>query len=217
MTDATRSGFVILAVLGVVGLSLAGVTSALGVTETAADDVGGEFVVFERNVTFSDGTRERTVVENLTNVTAIEITREEGRRFSVRAETGPPLSATDRERAKRIARTNETVRRALARLDGHDLSVEPIRELSTQDVVGVTVERSNESNWTNDSAETRTFTVTNVTSANESESVVVQRDPKYVPDRAAVEIRGPDSEHRYTVYVDLANRTVVDIGNWTSD
>jgi len=215
MTDATGSGFVILAVLGVVGLALAGVTSAIGVTETAAGDVGGEFVVSERNVTYSNAAQERTVIENLSGVEAIEIGRDGTGHFSIRTEEATPLTEVDRERAKRIARTNETVRRALARLDGHDLSVEPIRELSTQNVVGVTVEQSNESNWTNDSAETRTFKVTNVTYANESGSVVVQRDPKYVSDRAAVEIRDTDDEHRYTVYVDLANRTVVDIVNWT--
>ena len=217
MTDATRSEFVILAGLAVVGLTLAGATSALGVTETAAGDVGGEFVVSDRNVTYSNTAQERTVVENLSGVEAIEIGRDGTGHFSIRTEEATPLTEVERERAKHIAGTNATVRRALARLDDYDLSVEPIRELSTQNVVGVTVEQSNESNWTNDSAETRTFTVTNVTYANESGSVVVQRDPKYVPDRAAVEIRGSDGEQRYTVYVDLANRTVVDIGNWTDD
>ncbi len=217
MTDATRSEFVILAGLAIVGLTLAGATSALGVTETAAGDVGGEFVVSDRNVTYSNNVQERTVIENLSGVEAIEIGRDETGHYSIRTEEATPLTEADCERAKRIARTNETVRRALARLDEYDLSVEPVRELSSQKVVGVTVEQSNESNWTNDSAGTRTFKVTNVTYVNESGSVVVQRDPKYVPDRAAVEIRGPDGEHRYTVYVDLANRTVVDVVNWTDD
>ncbi|WP_256392980.1 hypothetical protein [Natronoarchaeum rubrum] len=215
---AVRSRLVFLLGLAVLGIALAGIGTAFGVTAPiAADDPSGEFVVSDQNVTFSTQSQEDTVVRNLSNVTTIEIEESTDGRFTVSTERDRPLTDAERERAKAIARGNDTVRRALDAMGEYELAVEPIHkidELSTTQISG-DVSTVNESegifkiNLSDDSLTER------------DDAVVVDRDPTYVDDEAIVRVRHSNGDAptdlKYSVSVDLAAGTVTDITEETGE
>jgi len=214
-TSRVRSRLVFLLGLTILAVGLAGLGTAFGVTAPlAADNPGGEFVVSDQNVTFSTQGQEDTVVQNLSNVTTIEIEESEDGQFAVTTERDQPLTDAERDRAREIARRNETVRQDLEDMDEYELTVDPvyrIDELSTTQISGE-VSTVNESegitmiNFTDDSLSER------------DDAVVIQRDPSYVDDEAVVRVRQPNNgdqiEQEYSVSVNLATETVTDITDW---
>jgi len=214
MTELAHSRVGLLVALVVVGLALASVGTALGVADPVTDsERAGTFVVSEGNLTFSSDS-DRTVVTDLTGVETVELSRVGSSRFAVRTERATPLSEADRRLAKRIARSNETVVRALARVENPGLTVEPIRKLTVEESVRFTAEPVDGVNVTSADAETQVYRMRNETIGNESGTVVVERDPDYVDGEATVEVRTGDDELRYSVHVDLKNETVDGITDW---
>jgi hypothetical protein len=57
-----------------------------------------------------------------------------------------------------------------------------------------------------------------VADANETGTVIIDRDPEYVEDEAVIGIRDlATDETYYSVTVDLDNETITDITEWRSD
>ncbi|WP_135363989.1 hypothetical protein [Halosimplex halophilum] len=192
-----------------VGLAAAG-TALFPGGPADAGEPGAAFVVSETNVSVADADRDPTVVANVSSASRVEIERVDSGRFRVSTDT--PLSDRERRRAKAIARSNETVRRALAAMDGYELAVEPIRKLTVGSAA-----RVNATAWSvNGSDGVRTFRVENVTGGSDG-SVVVGRSRDYVDGAASVEIRrSPSGELAYRARVDLANGTVTGVTDWAA-
>jgi len=219
MGSHVRVRLAVLVCLAALGVGLAGIGAAVGVTELiTAGDTSGEFVVADDSVTFSDGTENVTVVENTANVTAIRVEETAPGRFTVDTEVERPLSAAERERAVEVARSNATVSARLDRLDGYELTVDPVYRVTADQMTGynVTIDADDVTNGSDDGVYVGTVNVSTETRDGE---VVVQRDPSYVEDRAVVRVRQPDAserrELRYSVDIDLANGTVTGITDWT--
>ena len=214
MTELAHSRVGLLVGLAVVGLALASAGTALGVADPVTDsERAGTFVVSGENLTVSSDS-DRTVVTDLTGVETVEVSRVGSSRFAVRTEQATPLSEADRRLATRIARSNETVVRALSRMENPALTVEPIRKLTVEESVQFTAEPVDGLNVTSADAETQVYRMRNETVGNESGTVVVERDPDYADDEATVEVRTGDDELRYSVHVDVVNETVVGITDW---
>jgi len=201
--------------LAILGVGLAGFGTAFGVTgPIAADDPGGEFVVSDQNVTFSAQGQEGTIVQNLSNVTTIEIKEADDGQFAVTTERDQPLTDAERERAREIARRNETVRGALEDMDEYELIVEPIHKIDELK----TTQISGEVSTVNESEGISKINLTGDSLSERDDAVVVQRDPSYVDDEAVVRISHPDEDEptdlKYSVSIDLATETVTDITDW---
>lgn len=195
-----------LAVLGV-GLALSG--SAIGVgSETLRGE--GPAVTVDDDVSVSEGADEVVVVENVSTIDSVAVEASDG--GTIRFETEPRrgLSADARARGEAIARDNATVARALASLSDPRVSVEPVVRLDADAVRSVDVTGSGDGAVTTDGpGETVTFTVNATTVEEEPDTVVVDRKPAHVPDRASVRIRdGQEGHVRYSATVDLENETV---------
>ncbi len=204
---------VALLALASVGVGTAWAGAALGLGDPIATGPGGAVSVSGDDVTFSDGDREITVLENVSGTESIEIAAADGR-LTVDSEPAAPLTDAERERALEIARDNETVARRLASMDEYDLAVEPIRGIAADSVQQTSVSGSE---WTVVEAEngttTRTFDVEsgNVTVDRGDDAVVISpAEQSYVDDDVTVEISEPDSGAvRYEAQVDLAAERVV--------
>lgn len=213
MLSDVRARLLVLVGLAVLGVALAGMGTVLGVTGFATDaDATARFVVSEDNVTVSDGGEEVTVVENMSDVGAIRIAETDSRHFEVSTETDSPLTDAERERAREIARANDTVARYLADAEGYELAVDPVRKLDLGSVNRTDASLS-EADGTNAS-----YTIETVTSDGEGGTLVVQRNSSYAADRAVVRVYRPSDdsrdEQKYSIDVDLANGTVTDITDW---
>ena len=217
MTDDLRSRLGLLAVLAVLGASIGWAGTALGyggpITDTGSPPA---FVVSESDVTFSDGGRTVTVLDDVTRTETVSIAADdEG--FTV--ERTGPLTDAERRQAREIARANGTVQRHLAAVGDAELVVKPIRNVPTDRVSGtVEIERGapNGTVWTNASAENGSVaTVTvqrveNVTVDEREESVTLHRGTTYAEDTVVVELRESASDElRYEAQVDLAEERVV--------
>ena len=205
----------LLVALAVVGVLVAGIGMTLGGGSPLAPASGGEFVVSESNVTFADRSRDVTVVDDMENVTRVEITEAEAGRFRVETDRERPLTATERERAREIARRNETVATNLATIARPELTVDPVKRIEANAIqfnVSVTTE--------NESRGVTVVEVENGSMDTGEHGVVIDREPSYVDDRAVVRISDPAKEEQaalqYSVRVDLANETVTGITNWTA-
>lgn len=217
MATQLRTRLALLVGLAVLGILLAGISSALWTSNSVrATENAGEFTVTEQNVTYTSSNQGRTVVQTISNAEKIEIKRVGSGRFSVRTDEAAPLNRSQRSQAKRVARNNGTVETMLAGLDAYELRVEPIRQLSAEQSLSKTVNvttistiGSEDSNGTTRDAETIHVEFENVTT--DSDAVVVDRDPEFIQDEAVVEVVGAGDKHRYSIYVDLANATVLDI------
>lgn len=205
----------LLVALAVVGVLVAGVGTTLGGGSPLAPASGGEFVVSESNVTFADRSRDVTVVDDMENVTRVEITEADEGRFRVETDRIRPLTAADRELAREIARSNGTVATNLATTARPELTVDPVKRIEANAIqfnVSVTTE--------NESRGVTVVEVENESMDTGESGVVIDREPSYVDDRAVVRISDAEKEGRsalqYSVRVDLANETVTEITNWTA-
>jgi hypothetical protein len=205
----------LLVALAVVGVVVAGVGTTLGGGSPLAPASGGEFVVSESNVTFADRSRDVTVVDDMENVTRVEITEAAEGRFRVETDRTRPLTAADRELAREIARSNGTVATNLATIARPELTVDPVKRIEANAIqfnVSVTTE--------NESRGVTVVEVENGSMDTGEHGVVIDREPSYVDGRAVVRISDPAKEKQaalqYSVRVDLANETVTEITNWTA-
>ncbi|WP_132059102.1 hypothetical protein [Halorussus amylolyticus] len=205
MASASEIGIVV--GLAVLGVGLAGLGVAVGVTAPASDDPASEFAFEgekltysgdETNVTILNDTSAVETVEFEANPDAIEVSVAENR----------PLSESERDRARETAVANSTVQE---RLDGHDYesSVEPIRKFDANQSVSVSVSGANETSAGTDE-NTTTFTVRD---DEENDSVIAERPtPSYVPDEAVVRFEHSDAE-AFSVVVDFDSGTVLRISS----
>ena len=206
----------LLLVLTVVGLTVAGIGASFGTpTPDATGDDAAEFVVSERNVTFSDRNRTVTVTDDLSNVTTVEIEEAEPGRFRVDTERRQPLTDAERERAVEIARANRTVRQRVDEMNRTEFSVDPIQKLDT-----TAINLSGNVTPGHTSGNVSVYRFETNTSDSREGSVVVDRDPSYVEGRADVRISDPTADPetwlQYSVTVDLANETVTDTTDWVA-
>ncbi|WP_253738480.1 hypothetical protein [Halohasta salina] len=216
MREALRFRLGLLFVLTIVGLIVAGIGTGFGTpTPDATGDDAAEFVVSERNVTFSDRNRTVTVADDLSNVTTVEIEETDAGRFHVDAERRQPLTATERERAVDIARDNQTASERVGELDRVEFSVDPIYKLDTTEV-----DRSGNITSVNTSGNVSVYRFQTNRADSKEGSVVVDREAAYVEGRADVRISDPtdgaEEQLKYSVTVDLTNETVVDATDWVA-
>jgi len=215
MRGGLRFRLGVLFALGVVGLTVAGIGVGFGSPTAEPTGDAAEFVVSEENVTFSDRNRTVTVADDLSNATTVEIEATDAGQFRVDAERRQPLTDAERERAAEIARTNRTVQERLAAIDSVEITVEPIRKLETTKTVDL-----GNATMKNTSGNVSVYRFDANTSEESDGSVVVNRDPAYVEDRADVRISDPTADRKtqlkYSVTVDLANGTVTDATDWVA-
>lgn len=205
--------FTLLALVSV-GIATAWAGTALGIGDSiAATGSGSEFSVSADNVTFSDGDRKITVLENVSGTESIEIAAADGR-LTVDSEPAEPLTDAERDHALEIARDNETVARRLASMDEYELAVEPIKGIHADSVQQTSISGSE---WTvveaENGTEVLTFDVESESSSVEQgddEVVISPAEQSYADDDVTVEISEPGSnEPRYEAQVDLAAERVV--------
>lgn len=203
----------LLIALAIVGALMAGVGTTLGGVSPVGPTSGGEFVVSETNVTFADSSQDVTLVNDMGNVTEVEIKEAEEGQFHIETDRASPLTTTEREQAREIAEGNETVASKLATIASPQLTVEPIKQIEAN-AIQLNVSATAES----ESRNLTVFEIENGSMDSGDEGVVVDRNPSYVDDRAVVRIRDPQKNGRralqYSVSVDLTNETVTKITNW---
>ncbi|QLH77173.1 hypothetical protein HZS55_07635 [Halosimplex rubrum] len=209
MTDIRLRALALVA-LAVLGGGAGYAGTALGVGGSLTDQApAGEFRVSDSGVSVSGTSGNVTVVENMTGVTAVEMSATDGR-LAVETAEGP-LSPADRERAKAIARSDERVRQRVAELDEYELTVEPIYGISADRVRSTNV--SVDGNWTvtaengTEVGGVGTFEVENATVETRDGSVTVGEQS--YDGHVEVEIRNETGAVAVEVQVDLANEEVV--------
>ncbi|WP_135536075.1 hypothetical protein [Halostella pelagica] len=212
MTSEIRSRLIVLSALALLGVALAGVGTSLGMGSSLTnhgDDPS--FVVTNENITFSKSGDNVTLIDNMSNVKEVRIDQTGSNQYQVRTEAEQSLTATERERARQIARSNQTVQQHLDSLGEYDLGVDPIHKIDADSMSVVSVDL-------NESKDDGEYDFVAVSQENENRSVVVERDAEYVADRAVVRVRQPsEPKHeglKYSVKVDLANETVTGITDW---
>ncbi|ELZ30197.1 hypothetical protein C475_00642 [Halosimplex carlsbadense 2-9-1] len=209
MTDIRLRALALVA-LAVLGGGAGYAGTALGVAGPLSEAApAGEFRVSDSGVTLSGTNGTVTVVENMTGVTAVEMSATDDR-LAVETTEGP-LSPTDRDRAKAIARSDERVRQRLAELDEYELTVEPIYGISADRAGSMNV--SVDGNWTEtgangtESGGTRAFEVRNATIETGDGSVTVSEQS--YDGHVEVEIRTATGAVAYEAQVDLETEEVV--------
>ena len=212
MGSNIRSRLAVLLTLAVLGVAVAGIGTTLGAPSGTTAEADTRFVVTEQNVTVATDEEEVTVTEDMYNVTSVRVEEAAAGQFSVETERAQPLTEKERERAKQIARANETVQTHLAE-EEYTLDVDAIQQVETtaMQVSGNVTERTESGNVT---------VIRYEAEAEETadDSVVVDREPTYVPNEAVVRLRDPTASERtelkYSVDVDLTNETVTDVTDW---
>lgn len=216
VTDYRRrtAALLALATLGVI-LAWAGTAVGLG-SVVAGGEPTGRVSIAGDDVTVAGERGQPTVVENLSETEAVEVSVTDGQITVVTDERGP-LTDDQRERARELARDYVTAYASLER--PVEFTVEPVRKMTAGASERYEVDSRN---WTTEDG--ATFTVEShgsVTVTRGEHSVRVEptgTDATYVEDRAAVRITDRETgELRYTVEVNLANGTVVDITDWQGD
>ncbi|SER09676.1 hypothetical protein [Natrinema salaciae] len=185
---------------GLVALSVvfAGVGTSFGQTDPLRE--GGptpKFVVSDENVSFADGERTATVVENLSRVGRIEIERRDD--GGVHISTAPDQQ---RERAKAIATANATVRDRLDEVGDYRLTVAHTYRV---EAMNATARDAGD--------DAATFELRRDTASSDEDGVVVvERAPAADDGTVTLQVEHADSgEVRYSVRVDLTNGTVTQI------
>ncbi|SDR39930.1 hypothetical protein [Natronobacterium texcoconense] len=213
---ANGSGQIVLLVgLAALGIGLAGIGTALGIGEpVTGDEPTAEFELSDDRLTLSSVDQEVTVLENPETAEIIEIT-ESPDGFAVMTEEREPLTDRDRERAKEIARENDTVRERLEELGEYDLTVEPIDEFGSDAgeanaaTYNVTVRESDlEQNESLDFEVNETDTVDELSIQDVSGAVTFDRKSTDDGRLVAVEIDDPNHEVGDSATTDIA---VVDL------
>lgn len=214
MREDARARAAVVVALVVVGAVLGTAGSALGVGGPVTGDPVAEFVITEENVSVADGDEHATVLSNDAEYEAVEIEREDGG-FVVRADETDALTDSQRERATRVARENDTVAAHLASLDEHELAVEPVSVLNASDAVTFEADFDGQNDTVGGG---EPVTVNFTVSESSADSVTVERETTYSDDTAVVVVREPGSDSRgYTVRVDLENETVEQIHDRTQN
>jgi len=216
MTSELRSRLTMLVALAFLGVGLAVIGTGVGATNPfTTSESGTAFVVSEDNVTFEHGDQQATVLNNMSNVDSIEIEQQDTGIYQVNTETDDQLTDSDRSQAKTIARDNTTVQGILQDLDRYELTVEPIHKLTVDSAQTTSFTGLNNTSRDGETAEgEETFTI-RVEDSNETGTVTIDRDPKYVEDEAVVRIRDPATDEMYySATVDLENETVTEITEW---
>lgn len=219
MTSDLWSRLILLVVLTALGVGLAVLGNAVGVTTPlAASEQGAVFVVSEDNVTLEQDNQRATLINNMTRVDSIEIEQRGTGTYHVNTEAENPLADSERSQAKAIVRDNATVQQALRDLDQYELTVEPIHKLTADSAQTTAFTGLNNTSIEGETAENEeTFTLS-VENRNETGMVAIERDPQYVEDEAAVRVGdSATDETYYSATVDLENETVTDITDWRSD
>lgn len=209
MKDDVRLRVLVLVGLAAFGAVVGATGGALGVGGPATDGPAAEFRVTDDNVTVADDEgRKAVIIADMQNVDAVQIA-DSGDGFNVTTRESEPLTDADRERAKRIARSNETVADRLEASD-YELRVEPVRRLNASQSAKMSFE-VNESKLGSED----TLHVGNVTVEDEN-SVTVERSPSFVSDRAVVFLERPDGNRRaYTAHVDFDTGAVTRVVDHT--
>lgn len=215
MPGDIRSRLAVLLVLAVVGMAIGGIgTTVVGAGSGPSDGADARFVVSERNVTFSTAHEDVRIDKDMSNVTSVRIEETGSGRFSVDTEREVSLTDADRERAKAIVRDNETVRRYLDDED-YELGVDTIKRVDTTQMQ---VEKNVSETDKSENSSMVEFELKNETREGSDGSVVVDREPSNVTDEAVVRVRDPSEDDRtdlkYSVHVDLVNKTVTDFTDW---
>lgn len=212
MDDSIRTRLLVLVGLGAVSIGLAGIGAGFGMTEPLTSNSSGEFVVAEDNIKFKSSDESKTVVENLSGVREVNIEETDTGQFTIQTVEERPLTEHERERAREIALTNDTVSAALSEMDSYTISVDPIQQLNASAFNQVSYD-SNTSHETNNG-----ITIIETSEKEDHGSVTITREPNYVEGHAVVRIRQPDAPQsedlEYSVDVDLVNGTVTDITDW---
>jgi len=212
MTDDLGSRLGLVAVLALLGASIGWAGTALGyggpITEA---DSPPAFVVSESNVTFSDGARTVTVLDDLTRAETVEIAADDGQ-FRVVTESGP-LTDAERRRARELARANETVQHHLAAVGDAELVVRPIRNaVNGETVEPVELEPTDihGSVRTTDDGSAFVVSTGNASVDADGDSVTIDREPSAAEDDVFVRIRDARTgEAEYEAQVDLVEERVV--------
>ena len=213
MVSTIRSRLALLLTLAVLGVAVAGIGATLGAPSGTTAEADTQFVVTGQNVTVATDQEEVTVTEDMSNVTSVRVREAAAGQFSVETERAQPLTERERERAKRIARTNETVQTHLAEAR-YTLDVDAIQQVET------TAMQISNITQTSNSGNVSVYTFNEAETEETADgSVVVDREPTYVPNEAVVRLRDPTASERtdlkYSVDVDLTNETVTDVTDWT--
>lgn len=219
MTEPIYRRLVVLVVLGMLGVGLAVVGSAVG-TDASVDGPSavGEVSVSGESLTVSDETRGTIAVEDLSATQRIEVTTDDGG-FDVRTESGQPLTQSERDRAAETARRNGTVGDYIQRVEEYSLEVEPIERLDADGVRNISVRgtvSSGESVAAGSASGNESFIFVEPDDQDVDESVTVARNRTYVDGEANVRVYGPDGEVRYSLTVDLMTGRVEDITDWNA-
>lgn len=216
MKSDLRSRLTVLVVLAVLGVGLAIIGTAVGATTPLTASGGGAaFVVSEDNITFENGDQQATVLNNMTQVDSVEIEPQGSGTYQVNTKTDDPLTDRERSQAKTIARDNATVQEVLQNLNQYELSVDPIHKLNMDSAQTSSFSGLTDTSMDGETAEEEdTFTLS-VKDSDESGTVTINRDPKYVEREAVVRVRDPATDKiEFSVTVDFANKTVTDITEW---
>jgi hypothetical protein len=212
MREDTRTRAAAVAVLVTVGAAMGVGGAALGVGGPVADDPAAEFVVSGDGVAVGGGDQQPTVVADNVTTEAVQIERR-GTNVVVSTVSAGALTDEQRERAKQVARGNETVAAHLDGVDEYSLAVEPIPVLNASHTTAVSVEDADfEVQADGNDSTVETFETDLTVEESDGESVRLGRDGTYADDQAVVVVQQPGTDDRsYVVHVDLANQTVARI------
>lgn len=214
MRAHTRRRFALVGGLVAAAVVLAGITVAMGVPAPLDGEDGVRFNVSDGTVNVTESGQEITVVDDLSNVTEVEIEASAPGEFTVSTGRDSSLSPSDRDRARSIARENETVAAAIESLSAVRLAVDPVYRVRADSVQQVDI---GDSTNLSDNVSAIKFESSSIESTNSG--VVIRSDREPVPGEAVVRVLDPtapaDADLRYSVDIDLDAGRVTDITDWT--
>ncbi|MHB9287594.1 hypothetical protein ACKVMT_11225 [Halobacteriales archaeon Cl-PHB] len=183
--------------------------TVLGVTASVTDaHPSVEVDITDSGVTLSGETGEAVVVENMTNVTSVDVTHDAGS-LVITTDRHHGLTSSQRRRATDLALTNGTVSSFLAKATNYEVEVDPVYRLNASSTSRISV--TGIENPTTASDGETTFYVGNTSAEGDAGSVTVQRRPATVPGRAAVSVSRPAVDGSYMITVDLEAGVVLDV------
>ena len=192
--------------LVVLGISLAAFASATGIT---ASETRGEFAIADGAFAYSTGDESTTVVDDAGGLERIEITDEDGHLgVTTRQLEVPELDEEQRDRATRVAMSNETIAENLGESGGAAVTVVPILEED------VPFDRTNVATLDPDRDPTDRLAVDRdpefrVERSDADGTVVLERNgPRMLEDRALVVVDPVDERAEYRAVVDLEAESV---------
>jgi len=190
--------------LVVLGSSLA----AFGTVSGVVPDGPREYAIEDGAlVATTGGGQQQVLVEDVSTVTRIEISRRDGYHVVRTVDREPAVAPTQmRTHAQRIVTSAETVGGAVPTPENATYTVHRIPERLPSDRAAAVGATPNASVWTAMELDGSAFTVR----ANETADTVVfeRREPRWSEDRALVVVTPADAGPRYSVVVNLRTETV---------